>query len=83
MNEVTLPPGSAELVAALTLWIQNITARIAAIEALASEKLNISDAEWRAALEKADHAIPPIPSPPLEEWAVVLADFVRRCTRAF
>jgi hypothetical protein len=71
----------ADAVAAVVLWIHDITIRVAAIEAVTRDKLDISDAEWAEADEKA-HAATPLPAQPAEgrDTFADLAEFVRRAT---
>lgn len=71
---------AADAVQALVLWIQDTAIRVAAIEALTREKLNISNAEWSGAVQKAaEHwtTLPP-PSVPQPDPFVVFSDFLKR-----
>jgi hypothetical protein len=68
-----------DALAALVLWIQDVSDRLTAQESILREKLSISDAEWENALERA-HAAFPLRSPQLEGLAAV-TDFLKRASK--
>ena len=76
--EISAVDKIADGLGALIFWIQRVTVHVAAIEAITRERLNVSDAEWSAALQKA-HAASPLPSPQIDGLAAVI-DFLERTT---
>jgi hypothetical protein len=78
MSDPALPGKDTAALSALILWIQGITIRVAAIEQLTREKLNISDVDWDVALKKAAEATP-LPALELDPFSA-LADFLKRAT---